>query len=104
VVLLNVAQAGLFAMEYVSVSLSASLAEGWNEYAVPTVAEVPGAPDILGARFGAACTCSAKAGSAALNVPSLTLMTMPDVVLTVLGVPDSCPVPALKLAQVGLFA
>ena len=31
VVLLNVAHAGLFAMEYVSASLSASLADGWNE-------------------------------------------------------------------------
>src|SRR5262245_16167612 len=104
VVPLNVAHAGLFAMEYVSGSASASLAEGWNEYAVPTVAVIAGVPEIVGARFGAACTCSAKAGSEALMLPSLTLIVMPEVVLTVDGVPQSRPVVASKLAQVGLLA
>src|SRR6185312_9998232 len=63
-----------------------------------------GAPEIVGARFAAAVTCRANAGSAALILPSLTLMRMPDVVLTVVGVPDSRPVEASKLAQPGLFA
>ena len=47
----------------------------------------------------------ANAGSAALDVPSLTLITMFEYVptLAAAGVPLSWPVPVLKLAQEGLL-
>lgn len=48
---LNDAHEGLFAMLKVSASPFASLAVGVNAYAVPTVAEVPGVPVIVGAEF-----------------------------------------------------
>jgi hypothetical protein len=49
-------------------------------------------------------TAMANAGSAALVVPSLTLMTIFESVptLAAAGVPESSPVVALKLAHVGL--
>jgi hypothetical protein len=77
VVVLNVAHVGLFVIEYVSVLPSGSLAVGWNEYAVPAVTDVGGAPDITGGRFGAGFTAIENAGNAALALPSLTLITMP---------------------------
>jgi hypothetical protein len=72
---------------------------------MPTVTLVAGDPDIVGARFGAAFTVIAKAGSDALAVPSLTDMTMPVVVPTcsAAGVPDRRPVELLKLAHAGRF-
>jgi hypothetical protein len=48
VVVLNVAQAGLFRMLNVSVSPSLSVAVGWKEYACPTATVVAGVPEILG--------------------------------------------------------
>ena len=50
-------------------------------------------------------TVRLKAGSAALKLPSLTLITMPEVVPTSLlpGVPVKAPVLVLKLAQLGLL-
>jgi hypothetical protein len=48
VVVLNIAQTGLFWMLNLSGSLSASLAVGWNEYACPTATVVAGVPEILG--------------------------------------------------------
>jgi hypothetical protein len=51
VVALNVAHAGRFVIANVSVLPSGSLAVGVNEYAVPTMAEVGGVPEIVGARF-----------------------------------------------------
>jgi len=51
-----------------------------------------------------AFTVSEKLGSEAESVPSLTEMTMPASVPTSAdcGVPDSCPVLALKVAHDGL--
>jgi hypothetical protein len=75
VVVLNVAQLGLFAMLNVSVPPSASLAVGVNEYCVPTVAVVGGDPVIVGGMFDAA-TVIENAANGVDAVPSLTLMTM----------------------------
>ena len=61
---LNVAQDGLFAMLNVSVSLSASVAVGRNEYGVPGITAVAGVPEIVGARFGAALTMIENGASA----------------------------------------
>lgn len=53
-----------------------------------------------------AFTAIANAGSDAFVRPSLTLMTTFEYVPTfeVVGVPDSCPVVVLKVAQLGRFA
>ena len=53
----------------------------------------------------AALTVIAKAGREADAVPSLTPITIPEVVPTsaAAGVPLSCPLAVLKLAQEGLF-
>ena len=50
-------------------------------------------------------TVRLNAGKLALNVPSLTLITMPLVTPTLLlvGVPVNAPVAVLKLAQLGLL-
>src|SRR6185437_3711855 len=50
-------------------------------------------------------TVIVNAASAALVVPSLTVITMPASVPTspLAGVPLSCPLAMLKLAQLGLF-
>jgi hypothetical protein len=55
--------------------------------------------------LGAEATVIAKAVSAALEVPSLTEITMLLSVPTsaLPGVPLNCPVAILKLAQLGLF-
>ena len=52
-----------------------------------------------------ACTVTLNAGSDAVRVPSLTVMTMPAVVPTspAPGVPDSAPVLVLNAAHAGLF-
>ena len=75
---LNDAQRGAFAIENVSGSPSASLAVGWNEYAVPFITCVVGLPEITGARFVGATlpTAIVNAGSCAVACPSLTRMTM----------------------------
>ena len=54
----------------------------------------------------AAFTVTEKAARDAVEVPSLTEMTMPEEVPTfaACGVPDNAPVAVLKLAQVGLLA
>src|SRR5262245_15873361 len=106
VVALNVAQPGRFVMLNVSVPPSESLAVGVNEYWVPTVAVVGGAPDIVGGWFGAAATTIEKAGSCALPpCPSLTPMTTFANVPTLapVGVPANRPVAVLNVAQVGRF-
>ena len=102
--LLNVAHAGLFAIEYVSVSLSGSLADGWNEYVCVACTDVAGEPLIVGARLFE-FTWIENAGSAVLARPSLTLMTMFEYVATLpdAGAPDSMPLDVLKLAHEGRF-
>jgi len=100
---LNVAQGGMFAMLKVSVSPSGSLAVGVNEYAVPVVAVVAGVPEIVGARFGCVTTIENDAREADA-CPSLTLIAIPANVPAAVGVPDSCPVVVLKVAQAGLLA
>src|SRR5947207_641093 len=99
---LNVAQGGRFVMLKVSGSPSGSLAVGVNEYAVPVVAVVAGVPEIVGARFGCVTTIENDAREADA-CPSLTLIAMLANVPAAVGVPDSCPVPALNVAHVGRF-
>jgi hypothetical protein len=79
------------------------VAEGWKEYWVPTVALLPGVPEIVGARLGAAVTVMLKAGSEVLAWPSETLMRMLEYTPTwpADGVPVSAPVVVLKDAHVG---
>jgi hypothetical protein len=72
---LNAAHAGLFAIENLSVSPLASVALGRNAYAPPAFTDVAGEPLIVGASFGAEETEIANGASAALALPSLTLIT-----------------------------
>jgi hypothetical protein len=105
VVVLNVAQLGLFVMLNVSVPPSPSLAVGVNEYCVPTVAVVGGVPEIVGGMFDEV-TAIENSGNGVDAVPSLTLMTMLLYVLMWVapGVPCSVPFVGLNVAQVGRFA
>ena len=75
VAVLNDAHAGRFAIENVSLSPSPSAAVGRNVYALPAFTVRGGAPLIVGALFGAAATVIANGASAALALPSLTLIT-----------------------------
>jgi hypothetical protein len=58
-----------------------------------------------GAVAAAALTCTLKAGSVAVRLPSLTAMTMFEYVPTfaVVGVPDSWPLLLEKVAHDGRF-
>ena len=62
-------------------------------------------PEIVGARSAGASTSIENAASALLTVPSLTLITMfaKVPIWACVGVPESWPVVALKLAQDGWF-
>ncbi len=66
---------------------------------------VAGAPDIVGVRFVAFTVIENAASEALPPRPSLTLITMPEVVpaSAAAGVPESRPVDVLKLAQAGRF-
>ena len=66
---------------------------------------VAGAPVIVGAVLGGALTVSANEGNDVVALPSLTRMTMPDVVPTfaVVGVPLKRPVVVLNEAHAGLL-
>lgn len=110
VAMLKVAQAGMFWTLKESAA-PASLACGVKAYAVPTVSVVAGVPVMLGgaltgggAAAVAADTLMVKGASDAAAKPSLTLITMLREVpaLALVGVPESCPVVLLKLAQEGL--
>ena len=103
VAVLNVSQLGRLSIVHASVSPFASLAVGWKTYCAPTVAAVGGVPLIVGAVFAAALTVIENELSDALTLPSLTLMTMPLVVLVALGVPLSRPVAVSNVAHVGRF-
>jgi hypothetical protein len=103
VVVLNAAQVGLFATLNVSVvPVSGSLAVGVNVYSVPTLPVVGGVPEIVGGRFGCVTTIE-NAGNDADACPSLTLIAMFANVPAAVGVPDSCPVLPLNVAQAGRF-
>ena len=85
-------------------SPSASAAVGRNVYAWPTVAPVEGEPEIVGARLVCA-TVTVNAGRLVVAVPSLTLITMPDVAaptFAAAGVPVSVPSLLLIDNQPGL--
>ena len=106
VVVLNVAHVGRLVTLKVSVPPSESLAVGVNEYSVPAVTVVGGAPEIDGGTFGTALTTIEKAASCAVPpCPSLTPTTIPENVPTfaAVGVPDNRPVAVLNVAQVGRF-
>jgi hypothetical protein len=84
VVLLKVAQLGLFWIEKVSVPPLGSVVLGVKLYAEPAVTDVPGVPAIVGGAGGGggvfvvpAVTAIAKEDSEALLVPFDTVMTMP---------------------------
>jgi hypothetical protein len=68
------------------------------------VAAAGGVPEIVGAVLGGAETVMPKGASDALAIPSLTLITMfaKLPIFAVVGVPESWPVVALKLAHTGL--
>jgi hypothetical protein len=102
---LNVAQVGMPWMLNVSGSLSASVAVGWNAYAWPAVTLLAGVPVMVGAVLGGALTVIANEGNDVVALPSLTRMTMPDVVPTfaVVGVPLKRPVVVLNEAHAGLL-
>jgi hypothetical protein len=101
----KVAQAGLLAIENVRRSPSASADVGVNEYATPCATEVAGVPLIVGARLaaGGSVTVMLNAGRVTVALPSVTAMTMPLATPAALGEPESVPVDALKVAQVGLL-
>jgi hypothetical protein len=68
---------------------------------------VPGLAFSVTVGFAAdAVTWIENAGSAALALPSLTLITMPEVdpTFAAVGVPLSCPVATLNTAHEGLLA
>jgi hypothetical protein len=67
---------------------------------VPTPPVVGGVPEIVGGRFGCV-TAIENAGSDAVACPSLTLIAMLANVPAAVGVPDSCPVLPLNVAQAG---
>ena len=101
---LKLAHDGLLVIENVRVCPSGSEAVGVNEYACPTVTEVAGVPLMVGAPLLAA-TEIANAGSDALAAPSVTEITIFEVLptLAAAGVPLSRPVDVLKLAHDGLL-
>ena len=104
VTVLNDAQPGRFCTLKVIGSLFRSDAVGTNEYAVPAVTDDDGVPLIVGLAF-AAVTVIEKAGKEAVETLSETVMAMPAYVLSSpdRGVPESCPVDVLNVAQPGLF-
>jgi len=105
VVVEKLAHDGLLVIENVSVPPLGFVVVGVNEYAEPACTEVPGVPEIVGP-LAVAVTVIAKLGMLAEFVPSLTEITMPEVVPTspLAGVPVSAPVDVENAAQLGLLA
>jgi hypothetical protein len=103
VVLENVAHVGRLTIEKVSGSPLASLAAGWNVYALPATTVVAGVPEIVGGAFGRGDTLIENAGKAVLTVPSFTAMTILECVAAVVGVPLKRPVELENVAQAGAF-
>ncbi len=104
VTVLNDAQPGRFCTLNVIGSLFGSDAVGTNEYAAPAMTDDDGVPPIVGVAF-AAITVIEKAGKEAAETLSDTLMAMSVYVPSSpgCGVPESCPVDELNVAQPGLF-
>jgi hypothetical protein len=88
---LKLAHAGRFWIEKPSVLPSGSDAVGRKLYALPTVADVDGAPEITGARFPVLPVEIWNAGSDALAAPSVTVILMFDQVPAVWGAPVNLP-------------
>jgi hypothetical protein len=110
VLAVNVAHAGRFAIRNVKGSLFGSLAVGVNEYCVPTCPDVGGVPEIVGGEFGggggggAVITVIVNGANPTVVVPSLTPIATFAKVPAAVGVPCSCPVLAVNVAQAGRFA
>src|SRR5690606_8871112 len=117
VVVSNFAQRGLFTIEKLSSSPSASLASGWNEYMLSTTTAVFGFPVMTGGEewTGPASssagtsnrrTATAKLGSDATLVWSVTEMTMLPASPTSSspGTPCNLPVAWSNCAQSGRLA
>jgi hypothetical protein len=83
---------------------SGSDAVGRKLYALPTVADVDGAPEITGARFPVLPVEIWNAGNDALAAPSVTVILMFDQVPAVWGAPVNLPLYTEKVAQLGLLA
>lgn len=101
---LNVAHEGLPVIEKVSAAPLGLVVVGWNEYPDPATTVVAGVPEMVGG--GAAfdpVTVIENAGRAADAEPLLTLITMPEVVptLVIAGVPLRVPVEAMNVAHEG---
>src|SRR5688500_14836814 len=73
---------------------------------VPSVFSVGGVQPIVAEPVAIAVTVIEKAAREAVALPSLTVITMPDVVPAWLAVgePESLPSDGLKVAQAGLLA
>lgn len=67
---LNVAHAGLLATLKVSFCLSASAAEGWNEYCAPTYIHGEAEPEIVGAAAMAGALMAPSSRAAGAKAPS----------------------------------
>ena len=99
---LKLAQAGLLAIEKVSVWPSGSVAVGVKEYALPAVTDVGAAPLMAGGVL-TATTVIENGASGVEACPSLALITIPEYVPACenAGVPLTVPVAVSKLAQAG---
>jgi hypothetical protein len=90
-------------IEKVSASPLASLADGWNVYALPATTVVAGVPEIVGGVFGRGDTLIENVGKEVVTVPSFTAMTIFECVAAVVGVPLKRPVELENVAQAGAF-
>jgi hypothetical protein len=91
-------------IEKVSVAPLGLVAVGWNEYPDPATAVVAGVPEMVGGGVDFdPVTVMENAGNEADAEPLLTLITMPEVVptLVIAGVPLRLPVEASNVAHEG---